>query len=130
MTLLLEPSQKPRRRRHKPAPGGTAWLGRLLQLAIAATFAVPVDALRARSRGRADIAFARQCAIYLAHVALGLNYSAAGRLFARDRTTAAHACRLVEARRDNPAVDRRLSMLEEICADLPRPPRRLAEPGA
>jgi hypothetical protein len=46
---------------------------------------------------------------------LGLNYSAAGRLFGRDRTTAAHACQLVEDRRDDPEIDRLLEMLERLC---------------
>jgi hypothetical protein len=51
---------------------------------------------------------------------LGLSYSAVGRLFERDRTTAAHACRLVEERRDDPAIDRLLYLLEGICTDLAR----------
>jgi hypothetical protein len=32
----------------------------------------------------------------------------AARLFRRDRTTAGHACRRVEDRRDDPEVDRRI----------------------
>jgi len=86
-----------------------------LQRAVAVAFDVTVEALQARSRGPADAAFARQCAMYLAHVALGLSYSDAGRLFGRDRTTVAHACRLVETRRDDPGLDRLLQSLEECC---------------
>lgn len=93
---------------------------RLLQEATAAAFAVPVDELRARSRRAAEVAFARQSAMYLAHVVLGLPYDAVGLLFRRDRTTAAHACRRVEDRRDDPAVDRLLQMLEEVCAEIAR----------
>jgi len=84
-----------------------------LMRAVAVAFGVPEPALNARSRGPADAAFARQCAMYLAHVALGLTYSDAGRLFGRDRTTAAHACRLVETRRDDPGLDQLLQSLEE-----------------
>jgi chromosomal replication initiation ATPase DnaA len=58
--------------------------------------------------------------MYLAHVMLGLSYSATGRLFERDRTTAAYACRLVEDRRDDPAVDHVLLKLEDTCAALAR----------
>jgi chromosomal replication initiation ATPase DnaA len=58
--------------------------------------------------------------MYLAHVVLGLNYSATGLLFSRDRTTAAHACQVVEDRRDDPAIDRLLQQLEGICNDLAR----------
>ena len=40
----------------------------------------------AGTRGAPDAAFARQVAMYLAHVESGLNYTEVGRLFARDRT--------------------------------------------
>jgi hypothetical protein len=35
-------------------------------------------------------------------------------VFARDRTTVAHACGLVEDRRDDPAFDRSLDLLEGV----------------
>ena len=118
---LLETLHKPRRFRRKlPRRDDTARICRLMEMAVAASFAVPVDELRAPSRCRADVAFARQTAMYLAHVALGLSYSATAVLFHRDRTTVAHACQLVEERRDDPAVDRVLHMLEGICCALAR----------
>jgi hypothetical protein len=92
----------------------------LVALATAAAFAVPVGELIAVSRRSASIAFARQSAMYLAHVSFGLNYSEVGRAFGRDRTTAAHACRLIEDRRDDPAVDAMLASLENACAGLRR----------
>src|SRR5689334_17564617 len=67
----------------------------VVTLATAAAFAVPVGELNASSRRSADVAFARQSAMYLAHVAFGLNYSEVARAFGRDRTTAAYACQLV-----------------------------------
>ncbi len=91
---------------------------RLMETAIAAAFAVPVDELRAPSRRTQTVAFARQSAMYLAHVVLGLNYSDTGMLFCRDRTTAAHACQVVEDRRDDPAIDRLLQQLEGVCLEL------------
>jgi chromosomal replication initiation ATPase DnaA len=104
-----------------------AQLCRLLEAAVAASFAVPPESLRERSRCTADVAFARQAAMYLAHVACGLTYTAIGRSFRRDRTTAAHACRLVEERRDDPVLDRQLNALEIICADLAATIRAAAE---
>ena len=92
----------------------------LAALATAAAFAVPVGELIAGTRRKNNIAFARQSAMYLAHVAFGLNYSAIGHAFGRDRTTAAHACRLIEDRRDDPAVDAILSPLEHACGALRR----------
>lgn len=91
---------------------------RLIETAIASAFAVPVDELRAPSRRTQPVAFARQSAMYLAHVVLGLNYSATGTLFRRDRTTAAHACQVVEDRRDDPAFDHLLQQLEGVCLEL------------
>jgi len=113
LATLTLPDRRPRRHEARHAC-------RLLQAATAAAFGVPVAELRARSRRRAEVAFARQSAMYLAHVALGLTYDAVGSSFRRDRTTAAHACRMVEDRRDDPAVDRLLQTLEAACGELTR----------
>jgi len=91
---------------------------RQMEAAIAAAFAVPVDELRASSRRTQPVAFARQSAMYLAHVVLGLNYSTTGMLFRRDRTTAAYACQVVEDRRDDPTIDHLLQQLERVCVVL------------
>jgi chromosomal replication initiation ATPase DnaA len=56
--------------------------------------------------------------MYLAHVACGLSLTAAGDLFRRDRTTAAHACSVVEDLRDDPVVDQALTVLEAALASL------------
>jgi chromosomal replication initiation ATPase DnaA len=117
---LVEALEKPRRRRMPPVAADNARICRLMEAAVAAAFAVPVDELRAPSRRAAAVAFARQSAMYLAHVVLRLNYSATGELFHRDRTTAAHACALVEERRDDPAIDRVLQTLEGVCDELAR----------
>ncbi len=50
--------------------------------------------------------------MYLAHVALGITMRDVGGLFARDRTTVAHACGVIEDKRDEPAFDRALELLE------------------
>lgn len=88
---------------------------------VAAVFALPASAVTARARGDADVAFARQTAMYLAHVAFGASYSEIGRAFGRDRTTAAHACRVVEERRDDPLVDAVVGRLERLLAAASRP---------
>jgi chromosomal replication initiation ATPase DnaA len=59
------------------------------------------------------VALTRQVAMYLAHTRLGLSFSAAGALFDRDRTTAAHACRTVEDCRDDERFDTTLGYLEK-----------------
>ena len=90
----------------------------LTAVATAAAFALPVAELTAATRRTPSVAFARQCAMYLAHVGFGLSFSEIGRGFGRDRTTAAHACHLVEDRRDDPAVEAMLAGLEGACASL------------
>lgn len=64
------------------------------------------------SRGSAPEVLRRQLAIYLAHVGCGFTYTQAARLYGRDRSTAAHACKVVEDRRDDPRIDRILELLE------------------
>src|SRR5690606_21283133 len=72
---------------------------------VAAAFGLPPADIEARTRLSARTAFARQVAMYIVHVHLGLSLSEVGRHFGRDRTTAAHACRMVEDRRDDPQID-------------------------
>ena len=59
--------------------------------------------------------------MYLARVCFGATFSEIGQVFGRDRTTAAHACRLVEERRDDPRLDAMLERLELACGAA-RPP--------
>ncbi|SHO66211.1 dnaA protein helix-turn-helix [Pseudoxanthobacter soli DSM 19599] len=87
---------------------------RILEATVAAVFHLPVAELDAPTRRRAPVAFGRQVAMYIAHVGIGLSLTEVGRLFGRDRTTAAHACRLIEERRDDPDLDGRLAMIEAM----------------
>lgn len=83
-----------------------------VEAAVSQVFDVMVDDLRRASRGRARVALARQVAMYLSHVGFGLSLTEVGRLFERDRTTVAHACSVVEDRRDDATFDRTLELLE------------------
>ena len=91
-----------------------AELRELLDATVAGGFDVEEALLRRPTRGVARIALARQVAMYLAHVACGLTKADVGRLFERDRTTAHHACVVVEYRRDNKAFDHAIDHLERI----------------
>lgn len=81
-------------------------------LVVAQVFEVSPAALLRPTRGRASVALARQTAMYLAHVTAGLSLTTVGCCFKRDRTTVAHACRLIEMRRDDPGFDRVVELLE------------------
>jgi len=96
---------------------------RCLEAVVASTFRLPLAELRGASRGEAQIAFARQVAMYVAHVWFALSLTEVGRRFDRDRTTVAHACRVVEDRRDDPRVDRVVAAIEsaaELWVRLPQ----------
>jgi chromosomal replication initiation ATPase DnaA len=86
-----------------------------MEMAVAAAFGIPPAQLRAPTRRSAASALARQTAMYLAHVAFGLSFTEVGQFFGRDRTTAAHACRRVEDRRDDPVVNALVVRLENAC---------------
>ena len=68
--------------------------------------------LWAGARAKPSEVLARQVAMYLAHVGIGLSLVEVARLFARDRKTVARACALVEDRRDCATFDRSLDLLE------------------
>jgi hypothetical protein len=86
--------------------------GRMLSSLVGAALSVEPAAFAKPGRGAARISYARQVALYLAHTTLGLNYTEAGRLFGRDRSTAAHACRRIEDRREARRVDELVDRLE------------------
>jgi chromosomal replication initiation ATPase DnaA len=82
---------------------GKSRLRQVIDPAVAAVFEVEVRDLDSETRGSPRAAFARQVAMYLAHVVCGLSLTEVGTLFARDRTTVSHACSVVEDRRDDPS---------------------------
>lgn len=95
---------------------------RIIEIAVTQVFDIENRHLANLSRGVARTAFARQVAMYLAHVACRLTLTEVGRLFGRDRTTVAHACRIVEDRRDDIALDRVLDLLEWAVPVMARRP--------
>jgi chromosomal replication initiation ATPase DnaA len=122
----LQP-RKVRATEHLPAP----LLRLLLEQAVSHVFMVQSADLWSGTRGCPRAAFARQVAMYLAHVAWGLTLTEIGEILARDRTTVAHACSLVEDLRDDPVLDRSLELLEgALCAIPPASLTRIAEPLA
>lgn len=79
---------------------------------VAAAHGVTVEQLLQANRGPADLALARQLAMYLAHTLLRRNMAEVGVLFGRDRTTVAHACALIEDRRERARFDEMVADIE------------------
>lgn len=106
--------------RSRPVRGA----GLLVTACVLSVFEVEEADLSQPSRGRAHVALARQIAMYLHHVILERTLTDIAREFGRDRTTVAHACRLVEDRRDEPDFDALIGGLETALqaglAALPR----------
>jgi chromosomal replication initiation ATPase DnaA len=109
---------RPCRRSRRASSQGTSAARRAIESVVATVFEVDPRELQARSRGAARTAFARQVAMYLAHVACGISLTDVGALFGRDRTTVSHACSLVEDKRDDPDLDCRLEHLEHAISCL------------
>ncbi|MBL8548404.1 MAG: chromosomal replication initiator DnaA [Hyphomonadaceae bacterium] len=72
-------------------------------------------------RGGSKVSFSRQAGMYLCQVVFGLSYARVGNAFGRDRTTVSHACRLVEARRDDPVFEAWIDALESALRETPAP---------
>ncbi|MFG1381915.1 helix-turn-helix domain-containing protein [Xanthobacter versatilis] len=85
---------------------------RLATAIVAAMAGLNVDALVDLRRSTAPVATARQIAMYLAHVGLGLSQAGVAQAFRRDRSTVAYACRRIEDLRDDPAFDHRVAQME------------------
>lgn len=93
-------------------PAGLAGDLSLVAGLVCATYGLSLSDLHAPTRLCQRIARARQVAVYLAHVGLGVTLSAAARWFGRDPSTASHACRMIENARDEAGFDLALARLE------------------
>ena len=82
---------------------------------VARDFGLEMAALFGPTRGAPRAAFARQVAMYLAHIGFELSFGTISRVFDRDRTTVSHACHVVEDGRDDIWLDCRLEALELFC---------------
>lgn len=102
-------------------------LAHLAQTVVSIAADIPLDEIRATSRRCASVALARQVAMYLTHVTFGFSLAQVGTAFGRDRTTASHACQIVEDRRDDERFDAWITQLECALESVPRgaaaPPR-------
>jgi hypothetical protein len=89
---------------------------RLVEL-VAAERGLSITALMGPDRGKAEVALARQLAMYLMHTHYSRIYAEVGRFFDRDRTTVSHACALIEEMREEVAFDESVARLEAQLAD-------------
>lgn len=95
----------------------------LVMAAVALEFGIPDVEVYSRTKGNSRSSFARQIAMYLTHIVYEINLSRVARTFSRDRSTASHACKVIEESRDDPVIDEKLMRLEDflIAAPVPAP---------
>jgi chromosomal replication initiation ATPase DnaA len=84
--------------------------------ASVASYALGVerDAILNFGRGNASTAYARQVAFYLCHSGFQMSLARVAAAFGRDRSTVAHACHLIEDRREEAQFDMWLAALEQL----------------
>lgn len=95
---------------------------RLAQHVVAFAFGETENEIAAPTRGSKSAAFARQIAMYLTHIAFSMSLARVAVAFGRDRSTVAHACRIVEDRREETALDDLLDRIEAALRAAPAPP--------
>lgn len=94
---------------------------RVIERTVANVFGIDCEDLRRPTRGQAQVALARQVAMYITHVVCGVSLTEVGAMFLRDRTTVSHACEVVEKRRDNGDFDHAIELIELVIRVLMGP---------
>jgi len=89
-------------------------VGELCERTVSLALDVPLARLQSKTRLNADVALARQVAMYLCNTIFSIPYTEVGLHFQRDRTTVTHACKLVEDKRDDMAFDVMVCQLEAL----------------
>lgn len=82
---------------------------------------VPQHAIVDDERGSANTAFARQVAMYLCHSGFEMSLARVAAAFGRDRSTVAHACHVIEDRREEGQFDLWIAALELMMRKTPLP---------
>lgn len=72
---------------------------------VAYALGLQTQKILARERGAPIYTRARHIAIYVAYAALGMSLSRVAAAFGRDRSTVAHACRVIEDHREDADFD-------------------------
>jgi chromosomal replication initiation ATPase DnaA len=84
---------------------------------VCEAYGLPHAALMTAERRGAELARARQTAMYLAHVVGQLSLYEVAAEFNRDRSTVSHACINIEDSRDSPIHEVQLAYMERLLRD-------------
>jgi len=109
VVLLSKEGPPMRTRRFHPDDPAYA---RLTIAAVGLEFGLPDLTIGDVSKVSRQSIFARQVAMYLLQTVFDMTMTRAAELFARDRSTVAHALNVVEDSRDDPVFNRKLEKVE------------------
>ena len=84
----------------------------LIIAAVTLEVGTPELDINSKNRGANDICLARQVSMYLMNITFGISLTRIGRVFNRDRSTASHACNVIEDYREDPLIDKKIARLE------------------
>jgi len=112
--ICSETANRKRAKGGSEPPPSVSLLCLLAARLAASAIGVPASEISLSRRSSRRVSTARQLGIYLAHTVAGLPLVKVAECFGRDRTTAAHACRLIEDRRDDRRFDAELNELEDL----------------
>jgi len=97
---------------HKEKNAQDVQRAQLIIAAVTLEFGTPHLDIDSKNRGGNDVCFARQMSMYLMNVIYGISLTRIGRVFNRDRSTASHACNVIEDYREDPLIDQKIVRLE------------------
>ncbi len=86
---------------------------RMAKEIVCEAYGIPHASLMTTERRGADLARARQIAMYLAHIVGQLTLHEVAEQFQRDRSTVSHACINIEDSRDSPILELQLAYMEQ-----------------
>ncbi|GJL91311.1 helix-turn-helix domain-containing protein [Hyphococcus sp.] len=86
---------------------------RMAKEIVCEAYGLPHASLMTTDKRGAELARARQIAMYLAHVVGQLTLYEVAEHFGRDRSTVSHACINIEDSRDSPVLEMQLEYLEK-----------------
>jgi len=84
----------------------------LIVSAVAHEFSLPEAGILGHLKGKSEISYGRQIAMYLMHCIFGTTKTRIAQVFGRHFSTVSHACKVIEDQRDDPVLDQKLIGLE------------------
>ena len=91
---------------------------RLIVAAVSTEFSVPEAGIFGQLKGKSDVSYGRQIAMYLMHCIFGTTKSRIAEVFGLHFSTVCHACNVIEDHREDPVLDQKLIGLENRLSRL------------